>query len=117
MPALLGPHSRLSRSPAHLPSSSSRVVEAMSSSLWLLQAHQYGVDDRSADACSVTYWLRPGKAVVGRVGQADLPIDEDNSISRKHATITVPAPGAQADGEPYVLLKGVLPPLSPPKRA
>ena len=82
---------------------------AQGSALWLLEAKCFQQDDRSSAAYSVKYWLKPGNLVVGRQG-AEVQVDEDKSISRKHAEITVvPAEKWQQEGgEPFVLVKGVL---------
>ncbi|EFN58297.1 hypothetical protein CHLNCDRAFT_142287 [Chlorella variabilis] len=80
----------------------------MGSSLWLLEAKRHATEDRSSQACSVKFWLKPGAVVVGRQGQAELPVGEDKSISRKHADITVPTAEdwqREEGGQPYVLLK------------
>jgi hypothetical protein len=72
------------------------------SQLWLLEAKPFTQEDRTEVATSVAFWLKPGTYVVGKRGHADLPIEEDKSISRKHAEITVPTSGSQ----PHILLKG-----------
>lgn len=92
----------------------------MGSSLWLLEAKRHATEDRSSQACSVKFWLKPGAVVVGRQGQAELPVGEDKSISRKHADITVPTAEdwqREEGGQPYVLLKGAPPPSPPPPAA
>lgn len=99
-----------------MPGSSSSSTTA-TSSLWLLEAKAFAEDDRSPTAYSVKYWLTPGGPyIVGRMG-ADICVEEDKSISRKHAELTVPRSMAaqQREGEeeeegeesgPHVLVKG-----------
>jgi hypothetical protein len=82
----------------------------MPSSLWLLEAKPFVVDDRSIAVQTVKYWLKPGTVIVGRKGQAELAVEEDKSISRKHAEITIPQAQEGDDEAPYVLLKGAPPP-------
>ena len=81
------------------------------SCLWLLEAKPFAEEDRSAAASSVKFWLAGPHAalVVGRAGpHTDLAVEEDKSISRKHAEITVvPADQwGEQDEEPYILVKG-----------
>ncbi|KAL4443803.1 hypothetical protein ABPG75_011540 [Micractinium tetrahymenae] len=74
----------------------------MAASLWLLEAKAFQEEERSEAACSVQFWLKPGGYTVGRQG-ADLVIEEDKSISRRHAELAVP-PTASGDG-PHVMVK------------
>ncbi len=75
--------------------------------LWLLEAKAFAQEDRSAAATSARYWLKPGAYGVGKPGHADVAIEEDKSISRRHGQLTVPAAAERAEGElPYVLIKG-----------
>jgi hypothetical protein len=61
-------------------------------SLWLLEAKPFPEDTRSAAATSQRVWLSPGTYTVGRKeGQCDIAVEEDKSISRLHAEITVPS--------------------------
>ena len=81
------------------------------SSLWLLEAKPFATEERSEKASTVKFWLRPGTAIVGRQ-VSDVPVEEDKSISRKHAEITVlPAKEwRQEGGAPCVIVKGAAPP-------
>lgn len=70
------------------------------SSLWLLEAKQFQDDRRSETAKGVRFFLRPGTYTVGReADHCDIDIAEDRSISRVHATITVPCLGSWPAGE------------------
>ncbi len=75
----------------------------MAASLWLLEAKAFQQEDRSEAARSVHFWLRPGGYVVGRQG-ADIVVEEDKSISRRHAELTVPR--AVQGGDPHIVVKG-----------
>jgi hypothetical protein len=76
--------------------------------LWLLEAKSYPDETRSPAAKEARHLLKPGTYKVGRkAGEVDIVIQEDNSISRQHAVIIVPALREIAGGEaPYVVLKG-----------
>ena len=91
---------------------------AEGSSLWLLEAKPFATEERSEKASTVKFWLRPGTAIVGRQG-SDVPVEEDKSISRKHAEVTVlPAKEWRLEGgAPCVIVKGAAPPPLPPPSA
>ena len=77
------------------------------SALFLLEAKSFAEEDRSAAARTVHYWLKPGAYGVGKPKHAELAIDEDKSISRRHADLQVPPADAREPGAPpYVLLTG-----------
>ncbi|KAL4442023.1 hypothetical protein ABPG77_011284 [Micractinium sp. CCAP 211/92] len=76
----------------------------MAASLWLLEAKAFQQEDRSEAARSVHFWLRPGGYVVGRQG-ADIVVEEDKSISRRHAELTVPR--AVQGGDPHIVVKDI----------
>lgn len=75
----------------------------MAASLWLLEAKAFQEEERSEASYSVQFWLKPGGYTVGRQG-ADIVVEEDKSISRRHAELSVP-PATQGD-DPHVLVKG-----------
>jgi len=77
------------------------------SSLWLLEAKAYPEENRSAEAISKRYWLRPGTYTVGRPGtSSDIALLEDKSISRNHAIVIVPSLQEWLHtGAPYVEIK------------
>ena len=50
-------------------------------------------------APGLRWWLPPGTYTVGRrADQADLVVEGDKSLSRRHAVLTVPAPDAPGAG-------------------
>ncbi|DBA65593.1 TPA: hypothetical protein ACH3X2_002660 [Trebouxia sp. C0005] len=61
--------------------------------MWVLEAQPSGsTDERSLAAQQVKHYLPAGLHVVGRtqaIGQSCIVVDEDKSISRQHATMTV----------------------------
>ncbi len=61
--------------------------------MWVLEAQPSGsTDERSLAAQQVKHYLPAGLHVVGRtqaIGQSCIVVDEDKSISRQHATVTV----------------------------
>ncbi len=61
--------------------------------MWILEARPSGsTDERSLAAQQVRHYLPAGLHVVGRtqaIGQSCIVVDEDKSISRQHATVTV----------------------------
>lgn len=75
----------------------------MPASLWLLEAKAFQEEERSEAAYSVQLWLKPGGYIVGRQG-ADIVVEEDKSISRRHAELVVPQDTVSDDA--HVVVKG-----------
>ena len=79
------------------------------SSLWVLKAKEWPEDTRSEAVRNAEFYLRPGKYRVGRqANQCDIDVPEDKSISRSHATITIPSLVAwqrEENPEPYVAIQ------------
>ena len=61
--------------------------------MWILEAQSLGsADERSYRVQSLKHYLTAGTHLVGRnlaAGQSSIVVEEDKSISRGHATITV----------------------------
>lgn len=59
--------------------------------MWVLEAQSFGVnDERSQATQTCKHYLTAGSHVVGRqAGQCALVVEEDKSISRSHAIVTV----------------------------
>lgn len=60
--------------------------------MWILEAQSLGSDERSIRVQTIKHYLVAGSHVVGRnlaVGQSNIVVEEDKSISRGHAVINV----------------------------
>lgn len=78
----------------------------MNSCVWLLHAKEFPDDDRSLEARSAKFYLTPGTYVVGRsTAQCDIPLAEDQSISRHHAELVV---GAIPDERASIIVRGMI---------
>ena len=81
--------------------------------MWILEAQPSGsTDERSLAAQQVKHYLPAGLHVVGRsqaIGQSCIVVDEDKSISRQHATVTVDysSPLFRVKGDPSCKIKCV----------
>ncbi len=81
--------------------------------MWVLEAQPSGsTDERSLAAQQVKHYLPAGLHVVGRtqaIGQSCIVVDEDKSISRQHATVTVDYTSAlcRVKGNPSCKIKCV----------
>jgi hypothetical protein len=64
------------------------------SALWMLEGRRVANDPRTEPVACARFWLSPGQHIVGRAtDQCDIDLLEDKSISRAHATLTVPPLG------------------------
>lgn len=59
--------------------------------MWVLEAQSFGSNDERSQATQTgKHYLTAGSHVVGRqLGQCALVVEEDKSISRSHAVVTV----------------------------